>query len=44
MSIIFNRNITFIDSNEFYKVSLDTVASNLGDNDFKHLMVEFPTN
>ena len=44
MSIIFNRNITFIDSNEFYKGSLDTVASNLEDNDFKHLMVEFPTN
>ena len=41
MSIIVNRNITFIDSNEF---SLDTVASNLGDNDFKHLMAEFPTN
>ena len=44
MSIIFNRNITFTDSNKFYKGSLDTVASNLEDNDFKHLIVEFPTN
>ena len=26
MSIIVNRNITFIDSNEFYKCSLDTLA------------------
>ena len=36
MSIIVNRNITFVDSNEFYKGSLDTIASNLEDNDFKH--------
>ena len=36
MSIIVNRNITFVDPNEFYKGSLDTIASNLEDNDFKH--------
>ena len=41
MSIIVNRNITFIDSNEFYKCSLDTLASNLDDKDFKYLMSEF---
>ena len=36
MSIIANRNITFIDSNEFYQGALDTFASNLEDNDFKY--------
>ena len=41
MSIIVNRNITFIDSNEFYKCSLETLASNLDDKDFKYLMAEF---
>ena len=41
MSIIVNRNITFIDSNEFYKGSLDTLASSLDDKDFKYLMAEF---
>ena len=40
MSIIINRNITFIDSNEFYKGSLDTPASNLEDNDLKYLTSE----
>ena len=35
MSIIVNRNITLIDSNEFYKGSLDTIASNLVDTDVK---------
>ena len=42
MSIIVNRNITFIDSNEFYKGTLNTLASNLDDKDFKYLMSEFP--
>ena len=42
MSIIVNRTITFIDSNEFYKGALNTLASNLEDNDFKYLMLEFP--
>ena len=41
MSIIFNWNITFIISDEFYKGALDTLASNLEDNDFKYLMSEF---
>ena len=44
MSIVVNRNIALIDSNEFYKDSLDTIASSLEDNDFKHLMTEFPAN
>ena len=42
MSIIVNRNITFIDSLQFIKASLDTLTSNLEDNDFKYLMPEFP--
>ena len=29
MSIIVNRNIVFLDSNQFYKGSLDSLASNL---------------
>ena len=41
MSIIVNRNIAFIDSLQFYKGQLDTLTSNLEDNDFKHLMSEF---
>ena len=36
-----NRHITFIDSYQFYNSSLDTLASNLEDNDFKHLTSEF---
>ena len=40
MSIIVNTNITSSDSNEFCKVSLDTLASNLEDIDFKYLMSE----
>ena len=41
MSIIVNRHITFIDSLQFYNSSLDTLASNLEDNDFKNLTSEF---
>ena len=41
MSIIVNRHITFIDSLQFYNGSLDTLASNLNNNDFKHLTSEF---
>ena len=41
MSIIVNRNIAFIDSLQTYKGPLDTLISNLEDNDFKHLMSEF---
>ena len=35
------RHITFIDSLQFYKVSQDTLASNLNNEDFKHLTSEF---
>ena len=42
MSIIINRNIIFLDSLQFCKASLDTLAGNLEDKDFKHLMSEFP--
>ena len=41
MSIIVNRNIVFLDSNQFYKGSLDSHASNLEDSDVKHLISEF---
>ena len=43
MTIIVNKNITFIDSLQFIKTSLDTLASDLEDNDFKYLMSEFPS-
>ena len=43
MSIIVNRYITFIDSLQFYNGSLDTLASNLNNEDFKHLTSEFGT-
>ena len=42
MSIIVNRNIIFLDSNQFYEGKLDNHATNLEDNDFKHLISEFP--
>ena len=41
MSIIVKRHITFIDSFQFYNSSLDTLASNLEDKEFKHLTSEF---
>ena len=41
MSIIVNRHITFIDSHQFYNSSLDTLASNLNNEDFKYLVSEF---
>ena len=42
ISIIVNRHITFIiDSLQFYNGSRDTLASNLKDEDFKHLTSEF---
>ena len=41
MSIIVHRHITFIDSYQFYNSPLDTLASKLEDNDFKHLTSEF---
>ena len=42
MSIIINRNIIFLDSLQFGTSSLDNLASNLNNEDFKHLMLEFP--
>ena len=36
-----NRNIIFLDSLQFLKGSLDYLAGNLEDTDFKHLMSEF---
>ena len=42
MSIIINNSIVFLDSLQFCKASLDTLAGNLEDKDFKHLMSEFP--
>ena len=44
MSIIVNRNIVFLDSLQFYKGLLDSLASNLEDSDFKHLLSESPSN
>ena len=41
MSIIVNRYIIFIDSLKFCNGSLDTPASYLKDEDFKHLTLEF---
>ena len=41
MSTIVNRHITFIDSLQFYNSSLDTLASNLEDEDFQYLVSEF---
>ena len=43
MSTIVNRNIVFLDSNQFYKGSLDSFTSNSEESDFTHLKSEFPT-
>ena len=40
MSIMVNRHITFMDSLQFYNGSLDTLASNLNNENFKHLISE----
>ena len=42
MSIIVNNGIVFLDSLQFFKASLDSLVGNLEDNDFKHLLSEFP--
>ena len=42
MSIIVNRNIIFLDSLKVWEASLDSLAGNLEDKDFKHLLSEFP--
>ena len=41
MSIIVNNSIVFLDSLQFLKGSLDSLAGNLKDDDFKHLLSEF---
>ena len=41
MNIIFNRHIIFVDSLQFYNGLLDTLGSNLNNEDFKHLTSEF---
>ena len=41
MSIIINKNITFIDSMQFLNSSLDTLVKNLENGDFKHLTYKF---
>ena len=41
MSIIVNRYINFIDSLQFVNASPDNLASNLKNEDFRHLMSEF---
>ena len=42
MSLTVNRNIIFLDSNQFYKGKLDNHRSHLNNEDFKHLLSEFP--
>ena len=41
MRIIVNRHITFIDSLQFYNSPLDTLASDLNNEDFKYIASEF---
>ena len=41
MGIIVNRHSTFKDSIQFFNGSLDTHTSNLNNEDFKHLNLEF---
>ena len=41
MSMIINNNIIFIESLQFCKAALDTLAENFQNSDFKHLMSEF---
>ena len=42
MSIIVDNSVVFLDSLQFCKVSLDSLAGNLEDSDFKHSLSEFP--
>ena len=44
MSIIINNSIVFLDLFQFYKGSLDSLAGNLEDSNFKHLLSEFSAN
>ena len=40
MSIIVNRHINFVNSLQFYNGLLDTLTSNLNNEDFKHITSE----
>ena len=44
MSIIVNNSIVFLDSLQFCRASLDTLAVSLQDSDFKYLLSEFTKN
>ena len=44
MSININRSIILLDSHQFYKILLDSLASNLGENNFKYLLSELAPN
>ena len=41
MAFILNKNLVFIDSMQFMNSSLEKLAKNLSDNDFKYLTKEF---
>ena len=41
MAFTINTNLIFIDSMQFMNSSLDSLVSNLSDNDFKYLSEEF---
>ena len=41
MAFAINTNLVFIDSMKFMNSSLDSLAKNLSDNDFKYLSKEF---
>ena len=41
MAFFLNRNLVFIDSMQFMNSSLDKLAKNLSDKDFKYLVEEF---
>ena len=43
-NIIVNNGNVFLDSLQFCKASLDSLAGNLEDSDFKQLLSEFPSN
>ena len=42
MSIIVDNSVIFLDSLQFCEASLDSLAENLEDSDFKHSLSEFP--
>ena len=41
MAFILKKNLVFIDSVQFMNCSLEKLAKNLSDNDFKYLIEEF---